>query len=177
LNLTPSPGNIFLIGYRGTGKTTVARLLAGRLDWDCVDADALLEATAGRTIRQIFAAEGEDGFRDRESAVLEEICRKTKQVVATGGGVVLRPENRDRLKLAGYVVWLSADSQTLWQRLQLDAATAERRPNLTSGGLEEIQELLAKREPLYRHCADLAVDTGSRTPEEVAAIIWRELSD
>jgi shikimate kinase len=166
---------IFLIGYRGTGKSTVARLLAAALGWDCIDADPLLEERHGRTIRQIFAAEGEAGFRDKEAALLQELCQRRQTVVATGGGVILREANRQRLK-AGWVVWLTADPATIWQRLQADATTAERRPNLTVGGLSEIEELLRVREPLYRACADLVVETTGRTPEQVAEAIlagWR----
>src|SRR6516225_5630423 len=96
--------NLFLVGYRGTGKTTVARLLAARLGWEWVDADAVLEGRYGRSIRRIFADEGEAGFRDKEAAVLVDLCRGRRQVVATGGGVVLRPENRARLRAAGRLV-------------------------------------------------------------------------
>jgi shikimate kinase len=167
---------LFLIGYRGTGKTTVARLLAGRLGWAGLDADDLLEARAGQTIRAVFAEEGEAGFREREAAVLEELCRRPRCVVATGGGVVLRPENRQRLKEAGLVVWLTADAETIWARLQQDAATAERRPALTIGGLAEVRELLAAREPLYRASAHWAVDTVGRTPEVVADLILAHLA-
>lgn len=167
---------IFLIGYRGTGKSTVARLLAAALGWDWVDADAALEAQLGKSIRQVFAEEGETAFRNHEAAVLEELCRRSRLVVATGGGVVLRPENRARLKAAGRCVWLTAESRILWQRLQGDPTTAERRPQLTVGGLAEIEDLLRAREALYRECADLTVDTSSRTPEDVVRLIrehWR----
>jgi shikimate kinase len=164
---------LFLIGYRGTGKSTVAQLLASHLGWKWLDADAVLEARYQRSIRHIFAEEGEAAFRDRESAVLADLCRLREHVVATGGGVVLREENRDRLRAAGRVVWLAGDAETLWQRMQADTATAERRPNLTSGGLAEVQQLLAVREPLYRGCADWRVDTSGRTPEAVAADILR----
>lgn len=166
---------LFLIGYRGTGKTTVARLLAPRLGWDWLDADQTLEERHGRTIRQIFAEEGEASFRDKEAAVLEEVCTRERIVVATGGGVILREDNRFRLK-RGYVVWLRADAETLWQRLQQDAATAQRRPNLAQGGLEEIAQLLSRRAPLYAKCADLVVDA-DRSPEEVAANIFECVKD
>jgi shikimate kinase len=158
---------IFLVGYRCTGKTTVARLLAERLGLCWLDADAVLEQRAGRTIRAIFAEEGEAGFRLRESAVLADLCRCHGHVIATGGGVVLSPENRVRLREAGTVIWLTADAETIWQRLQADVATADRRPALTVGGLEEIRELLQVREPLYRACADWSVDTPARPPEQV----------
>jgi len=162
---------VFLIGYRGTGKTTVARLVADRAGWDWADADAELEARAGRTIRDVFADEGEAGFRDRESAVLAELCGMRRKVVATGGGVVLRPENRERLR-AGRVVWLTADVETIAARLAADPTTTSRRPHLTAaGGREEIAALLCAREPLYRACADWVVDTVGHTPDEVAGVV------
>lgn len=169
----PLPGPVFLIGYRGTGKTTVARLLAARLGRPWLDADALLEERHGRTIRDIFATEGEAGFRDKESALLAELCGMHSHVIATGGGVILRPENRARLRAAGTVVWLTAEATTLWQRINGDATTAERRPNLSQGGLVEVVELLRVREPLYRECAHLTVSSEGRSPEEVAEEILR----
>ena len=170
--MTPPPGPLlFLIGYRATGKSTVARLLAERLGWGWVDADAVLEERAGHSIKTIFAAEGEAGFRTRESAVLADLCRLRRHVVATGGGVVLSAANRALLRRSGRVVWLTADADTLWQRLQGDAATAERRPALTVGGREEVAEVLRVREPLYRDCADLTVHTADRSPADVAAEI------
>jgi shikimate kinase len=163
--------NLFLIGYRGTGKTTVAGLLADRLGWNCVDADAALEERHGRSIARIFAEEGEAGFRDKEAALLEDLCRLKQRVIATGGGVVLREANRQRLRDAGRIVWLTADAPTLWQRLQNDNTTRARRPVLTVGGLAEIEELLQMRESLYRACADWTVETTGLSPQEVADLI------
>jgi shikimate kinase len=178
---SPSPGHlvtlspchrvIFLVGYRGTGKTTVARLLAERLGRPWLDADAVLEERAGRTIRAVFAEEGEAGFRRRESAVLEDLCRCPGHVIATGGGVVLSPDNRARLRAAGAVVWLTADAETIGRRLRGDASTAERRPALTVGGPEEVRQLLRVREPFYRECAHHRLDTAGRDPGEVAEAI------
>jgi shikimate kinase len=162
--------SIFLIGYRGTGKSTVARLLAARLGWNWLDADAVLEARAGRTVREIFADEGEAGFRDHEAQVLKELAGCQRCVIATGGGVVLRHENRRLMRSAGPVIWLTADAETIWKRLQEDATTAERRPALTVGGLAEVRQLLEIREPWYRECASLTVDTAGRSPEDVA--VW-----
>jgi shikimate kinase len=158
---------LFLIGARGTGKTTLARLVAEQLGSAWCDADALLEQRASMTIRAIFASEGEAGFRDRESAILREVAALDNHVVATGGGVVLRPENRDLLR-RGHVVWLQASPAVLWQRICEDTATAERRPNLAQGGLAEVESLLQARTPLYAACADLAVDT-ERLPADAIA--------
>jgi shikimate kinase len=168
--------NIFLIGCRGVGKTSVARLLAEPLGWNWVDADAVLEASYGRSIRALFSEEGEAAFRDMEAQVLEELCCRRRQVIATGGGVVLRAENRERLRASGWVVWLTADAATLWHRVQADATTAERRPNLSGGGPDEVVEVLRQREPWYRCCADLIVSTVGLTPQEVMGAIlagWR----
>lgn len=167
---------LFLIGPRCTGKTTVARLLAARLGRAWCDADQVLEERWGRTIRQIFAEEGEAHFRDKEGQILRELSERQGYVIATGGGVVLRPENRVLLR-KGKVVWLTGDAEILWERLQKDATSGERRPNLAQGGLEEIQEVLRQRAPLYAACADLMLDTAGRTPEEIADTIVRWLGE
>jgi shikimate kinase len=174
--LIPPRSLVFLIGYRGTGKSTIARLLAERLGWSPVDADEMLETRHGRTIRQIFAEEGEAGFRDKEAALLEEICRLRAHVIATGGGVVLRPANRERLRSAGVIVWLTADADTIWQRLQADATTASRRPPLTVGGRAEIEELLHVREPLYRECAHFIVSSVGRPTDEITEEVCGHLA-
>ena len=166
------PDRLILIGYRGSGKTTVGRLLAGRLGWDFADADDHIEAAAGKSITDIFASEGEAGFRDREASALGELCQKPRLVIATGGGAVLRPANRELLRASGFVVWLRVPPETAWVRLQTDPTTAARRPNLTAaGGIDEVRALLAAREPLYRETADLVVDADAPSPEAVAAAI------
>jgi shikimate kinase len=167
---------VFLIGYRGSGKSTVGRILADRLRWAFLDADAVLEERHARTIRDIFAAEGEAGFREKEAAVLAELGGQTDTVIATGGGAVLREENRRLLRRHGFVAWLDADPQTLLARIQADPTTAVRRPDLAGGGLAEIEQLLAIRKPLYRACADAAVPSGALSPEQAADAIlaaWR----
>jgi shikimate kinase len=169
---------IFLIGYRGAGKTTVAKLLAEKLGWGWIDADALLEKLADRSIREIFAEDGEASFRNLEAGVMKQHCTQfDKHVIATGGGVVLREENRTLMK-QGVVVWLKAPAEVLWQRMQNDATTRERRPDLAQGGLAEIEELLRVREPLYEACQKLTIDAGSQTPQEIAAAIhaWTQRS-
>jgi shikimate kinase len=171
----PSDKLVILIGYRGTGKTAVAERLARRLGWSWVDADAHLEAHAGRSIRQIFEAEGEAGFRARESALLAELCTLENHVLATGGGVVLDSRNRELMKRTGRIVWLTADVDTIHERILTDASSRTRRPPLTTGDLQEIRDLLGRREPHYRACAELSIDTSRRTPDEVATYIFEWL--
>jgi shikimate kinase len=159
---------LFLVGYRGSGKTTVGRALADRLGWAFLDADVVLEERAGKTIRDIFAADGEAAFRDLESTILADLVKRTNTIIATGGGVVLRETNRQLLAETGFVAWLTADPATLWARIQGDPTTAERRPALAGGGPEEVERLLAVREPLYRSVADVEVAVGAVSPDRAA---------
>ena len=162
---------IFLIGYRGSGKTTVGRALAARLGWDFLDADERIESAAGMSIKDIFATQGETAFRDRESAVLTQLAALTRTVVATGGGVVLREPNRALLR-SGFVAWLTASAETLARRIHDDPTTATRRPNLTaSGGVEEVRALLAVRTPLYAELADFVADAEQLSPDAAADAI------
>ncbi|MFO0823357.1 MAG: shikimate kinase [Gemmataceae bacterium] len=138
---------------------------------DLADADEQIEATAGKTIATIFKDEGEPGFRDREAAALVDLCRRDR-TIATGGGAVLRPANRELLRDAGFIVWLATAATTSWERLQGDATTASRRPNLTaSGGLEEVQSLIAARTPIYRELSHFTINTDTESPEAVASAI------
>jgi shikimate kinase len=170
--------NLFLIGYRGSGKTTVAEVLARRLGWPWVDADAELEQRAGKTIKQIFAEEGERTFRDLESAVVADLARRDRHVIALGGGAILREENRKALAGRGTMIWLQASPEALLARINSDATTAARRPNLTGqGGLDEIRTLLAERTPLYAACADLTIDAETKSPAEIADQIIAQLQN
>jgi shikimate kinase len=163
---------IYLIGYRGAGKTTVGRLLAVRLGWAFVDADDVLEERAGRSIAAIFAAEGEAGFRDREAANLSDLAQLERHVIATGGGIVLRPENRRLLRDSGHCVWLTGGPATLYGRLQGDPTTRARRPALTGlPGPAEVERLLGEREPFYREVAHSVVATEQQSPEAVVSAI------
>src|SRR5688572_502997 len=140
--------NLYLIGYRGSGKTTVAAELARLLGWNWLDADDEVERRAGTTIKEIFATSGEQSFRDLEAAVIADLAQFSGHVIALGGGAVLREDNRQAIRSSGKVVWLQASPEVLYQRISGDASTAERRPNLTAdGGLAEVERLLAVRAP------------------------------
>lgn len=166
------PAGVALVGYRGTGKSTVGRLLAERLGLPFVDADAALERRFGQTIRDTFATLGEPVFRDREAQVLEELAAGPPAVIATGGGAILRESNRQALRSFGLVVWLSARPEVLAERLRTDPASVSGRPALTaSGTIEEIAEVLAYRTPLYAAAADVEVSTEGRTPEAVVEAV------
>ncbi len=161
--------NIALIGYRGTGKTTVAERLAARLGWEWVDADAEIERRAGKSIAAIFAEDGEPAFRDLESAAMADLCRRAATVVALGGGAVVRPSNRQVIAACGAAVWLRATVDAIAERLAGDPTTPGRRPNLTNAPLRtEIEQVLAERTPIYRACATLEVDTENKAPAEIA---------
>ena len=163
---------ITLIGYRGSGKSTVAVPLAERLGWDWADADAEIERRAGKSIREIFTEAGESAFRRDEADVLKDLLGKDKLVIAAGGGAILNPDTCTRMRNAGLVVWLKASIETLAERILADPTTAERRPNLTqSGGREEIETLLAEREPLYLACAHRVLPVDGQTPEDLARTI------
>jgi shikimate kinase len=163
---------VTLIGYRATGKTTVAPPLARRLQFESIDADTELERRVGRSVRAIFEAEGETGFRTRERALLAELLLRDRLVLAAGGGAVLDPETRNRMRAAGPVVWLRARVETIERQIAADPMTRERRPNLTvAGGRSEIEALLAIRNPLYRDTATLTIDVDHRTIEEVVDAI------
>lgn len=159
---------ITLVGYRGTGKSSVARDLADRLGLTAVDADAEIERRAGRTIREIFAEEGEAAFRAMERSVMAGLLARDGLVIAAGGGAVLNEETRRDMRTAGPVIWLQASPQTIAERLSSDPATRDRRPALTAGDpLSEIATLLAMRQPLYREVATMEVATDERAPPAI----------
>lgn len=148
--------NIFLVGMPGAGKTTVGRHLARRLQRRFIDADHEVEARTGVRIPVIFDIEGEQGFRDRESKVISELAQQSDQVVATGGGAVLRPENRVALRQGGTVIYLNAAPRLLYERTRLDP----NRPLLqVDDPLRKLEELFNQRDPLYREVADIIVNS------------------
>lgn len=164
---------VTLIGYRGCGKSSVAPAIANALQCDWVDSDREIERVAGVSIAEIFAQHGEDYFRDLETTVLQNLCCSKKRVViAAGGGAILREQNRDVLRMAGPVVWLTADVSVLAERIQQDAATDANRPSLTGAGVvEEIREVLETRTPFYQDSATITVSTDHRTIDEISTAV------
>lgn len=156
----PVPGNIFLVGLMGAGKTSVGRLLAKRFGKTFYDCDHEIERRTGVKIPVIFDIEGEAGFRAREAAVLHELTALDNIVLATGGGAVLRRENRQALAAHGTVVYLRASIDDLWQRTRHD----RNRPLLqTVDPRARLELLFAQRDPLYREVATLIVDSGNQS--------------
>jgi shikimate kinase len=154
------PGNIFLVGMMGAGKTSVGRLLAKRLNKGFYDSDHVIEQRTGVKIPVIFEIEGEQGFRYRESMVLDELTALDEVVLATGGGSVLAPQNRERLRTRGTVVYLRASVKDLLNRTRHD----KNRPLLqTADPRARLNELFEIRDPLYREIAHVTIDTGSQS--------------
>jgi shikimate kinase len=172
---------VTLIGYRGTGKSTVAAILAARLGLPWLDADTVLEERVGGPIADLVERRGEAAFRDVEAAVLRDLLPGFAGVLATGGGVVLRPENRLLLRESGRpVVWLTAPPDVIRRRLAADPHTPSRRPGLLGGDpLAEVDMALVARAPLYQATADVAFDTAREPPESLATMIleWLGRSD
>ena len=167
---------ITLIGYRGSGKSTVAMPLAAALGWDWVDADAVIETQAGKTIREIFQTEGEPSFRTWERQVLSQLLCRDRLVIAAGGGAILNEQTRESMRRAGPVVWLQADVDTLYKRIHGDATTAERRPSLTAfSARDEIAKVLEARTPLYQTTATMVIDTEGLTIDSIVSRILTTL--
>ena len=164
--------NIYLVGMPGAGKTTIGRQLARRMQRSFVDADHEIEARTGVRIPLIFDIEGEQGFRDRESKVLVELGSQSNLVVATGGGAVLRPENRTALKQGGLVVYLHATPRLLFERTRLDP----NRPQLqVADPMKKIEELFEERDPLYRAVADIIINSLGGSISHLVKQVEREL--
>jgi shikimate kinase len=166
--------NVFLIGPMGAGKTTVGKLLAANLKMPFKDTDREIEARSGADIGWIFDVEGEEGFRDRESLILDELSQESPILLATGGGIVLREENRQILRSRGFVVYLSATVEQQIERTSRD----RKRPLLqTDNPGEVIEKLMKIRDPLYRSVADLIEPTNSNSPRTMAKELVLKLRD
>lgn len=167
-------GSIYLVGMMGAGKSTVGRMLARRLKLRFFDSDVEIEERCGVKIPVIWEIEGEAGFRAREQQVLEELTQMPGIVLATGGGSVLAPENRQRLAASGTVVYLRARPEDLYERIRHDRT----RPLLaTADPLGRLRELYVQRDPLYREVADVVIDTSSRGVHLLARELLREIGE
>lgn len=161
--------NIVLIGYRGTGKSTVAEILGRRLSMRVVGMDDEIIRRAGKKIPEIVEESGWDHFRDMESKVAADLGSEDGLIIDAGGGVIVRPQNIDSLKKNGIVFWLVADKQTIVERIKDDT----QRPSLSGAKsfVDEIAEILAERTPKYKAAADHTIDTAKNSPDEAAAAI------
>ena len=168
-----SKNNIFFIGLMGAGKTTIGKQLAKQLGKVFYDTDHEIEKRTGVKIPVIFDLEGEDGFRKREAAVIEELTALDNIVLATGGGVVVAQENRECLKNNGYVIYLRANANDLWHRMRHD----KQRPLLQNVDIRaKLEQLYIERHPLYTQTASLIVDTGSQPAAMILSQIEKAIS-
>lgn len=165
-------GNIFLIGLMGAGKTTVGRSLARKLNKRFIDSDHEIEARTGVSIPLIFEIEGEASFRQRESEVIRDLTAQTDIVLATGGGAILKAENREYLKTRGTVIYLRASIHSILQRTSHD----KNRPLLqTADPRQRLEQLAREREPYYLEIADIVVETGRPNVQSLVQTIVTQL--
>ncbi len=170
---------IALIGFRGSGKTSVARAVADLLGGGVIDTDDLVTARAGKSIADVFMDEGESVFRRFESEAIAGTVENPPTVISVGGGAVLDSANVRALREVCFVVWLTAPAEVLWQRIAADPASEVSRPSLTSdNGLDEVRAVLAERKDLYRSAAHATIDTeGSPITDIAREIITLATSD
>ena len=160
--------NIVLIGFRGTGKSTVGKLLAKRLERDFIDSDNYIESSTGKTIKSIFEEGGEEGFRKIEAGIIAELSKVDNKVISAGGGAVLKEENVRNLKDNGFLVLLEATPEIIHNRIAQDKKTTQQRPSLTDKKpLGEIKHLIAKREHTYKNAADYTINTSYVSCEDI----------
>ncbi|WP_369411468.1 shikimate kinase [Polynucleobacter alcilacus] len=170
--MNSSTNNIFLIGLMGAGKSTVGKVLAKKLGRRFLDADHVIEDRCGVKIPVIFEMEGEEGFRKREAQAIRDITSEQDIILATGGGAVLLPENRDALKNRGTVIYLHANPIELWYRTK----GGEGRPLLQNGDAKKILEnLYTVRDPLYREIADHVIETGKPSVNQLVNTLIMQL--
>jgi shikimate kinase len=169
--------HLYLIGYRGSGKSTVGKLLASQLTWPLVDTDCLVEEAAGKSIAAIFEQDGEPVFRDLEQQVVAQVAAGPQSIVSLGGGAILRLENQQTILKTGKCVWLTGSPDIHHARIQADAASQENRPSLTDrSGYDEVREVMRVREPVYRKLAQLELNTDHQSPDALTKAIlpWVE---
>ncbi|MGB5281872.1 MAG: shikimate kinase AroK [Arenicellales bacterium] len=163
--------NIILVGPMGVGKTTIGSHLARKLKYDFVDSDTEIEKRTGASISLIFDIEGEEGFRKREAQMISELTERRHIVLSTGGGSVLDETSRQNIRSRGFVVYLKASVDILYERLK----KSRNRPLMeTEDKLKVIEDLLAEREPLYLAVADVTIATDGRSAQDVAREIYKQ---
>lgn len=167
---------ILLTGYRGTGKSSIGKILADLLGFDFIDTDLAIEKRQGESIAEMVGRGGWDTFRRKEEDLLRELARRKNIVIASGGGSVMHEKAWKKLRENALAVWLTVDIKTICQRLSADSNTDDQRPALTEmGTMDEISMVLSERQPLYKKSSDLTINTEGKTPEEVAEVIAAEL--
>jgi shikimate kinase len=170
--------NIVLTGYRCTGKTSAGKILSEKLGLPFVDTDDLVMERAHMSIDDIVKKDGWGSFRRREKEAIKEVSSMRGVVISTGGGVLEDPENRNALKKEGIFIWLTADAETIIERMLSDRKSGTCRPSLSDKELhEETETILKKREPIYRESADLVIDTSKRGIEDAVCDILNFLEN
>lgn len=170
--------HIVLIGYRGTGKSAVGKILAERLKLPFCDTDERVEEAAGKTIRELVAEYGWENFREREREVIRETAAMERSVIATGGGAVLDEGNAGVLKKHGVMIWLMADVATIVGRIHGDGKSDKQRPAFSDNDIvQETTDVLTKRMPVYARLADFSIDTADKNVNEIADIICQFLGE
>ena len=170
--------NIFLIGYRCSGKTSVGQYLAEMLHWSFADTDELVVQRVNASIAAFVEHQGWPAFRAKEREILARVCMRDRQVVATGGGIVLDPPNIQRMKERGWVVWLRVEPETVVRRMREDARTEAFRPALSAQSMEvEIRETLRQRAARYRQARDFEIDSDLLNISDICRIILKQLHE
>jgi shikimate kinase len=170
--------NLVLIGYRCSGKTTVGKALSRELGRDFVDTDLLIEEDAGYSIETLVSQYGWDHFRQLEKKVVKKVSMSDNLIIATGGGVVKDEDNVKNLRRNGLVIWLKGDAEVLRERMVSEKNSGRPRPSLTNTDpLNEIEQVLAERTPLYRRAGNYTVEVDNRSIREVAAQIITDLTE
>ncbi len=168
---------IYLIGYRCTGKSTVGRCLAKKLDRSFLDLDRQFEVRTRSSIQEFWSENGEEAFRELEANLLHETINRDETIVATGGGIVEKAENRTLIKSMGTSIWLKATPETIQKRMTSDSDTDRDRPALRgSSPVDEVSAVLQRRRSLYRNASNHAVQTDNRTPAEVMNAVLDRIS-
>lgn len=157
-------GNLFFIGFMGVGKSTIARMVAKEINARLIEMDETIEAEEGSSINEIFAAKGEEYFRDLETALIERISEQEGMVVSCGGGAVLRPQNLELMKKSGKIIYLSATPETIFRRVRYSNNRPLLRDNMN---VEYITQLMEQRIEIYEQAADVIIVTDDKNKPEI----------